>query len=117
MRAELEVSPDTSHPCPFPPLIQPQLPRSRRCLSGVDLLPCVQMEARERGGKGNVLCSTPFGVDVVGITEFIALLGAITGGITSRQRKVRGTSPALLRSLPGVPPTTRSSLFIVISNR
>mmetsp|Transcript_23626 Transcript_23626/g.61377 ORF Transcript_23626/g.61377 Transcript_23626/m.61377 type:complete len:374 (-) Transcript_23626:339-1460(-) len=47
----------------------------------------LEMEARERGGKGNVLCSTPFGVDVVGITEFIALLGAITGGITSRQRK------------------------------
>jgi hypothetical protein len=28
----------------------------------------------------------------VGITEFIALLGAVTGGVTSRQRKVGGPS-------------------------
>jgi hypothetical protein len=33
------------------------------------------------------LCATPFGVDVVGITEFVGLVGALVGGITARQRK------------------------------
>ncbi len=33
------------------------------------------------------LCATPFGIDIVGITEFIALVGALVGGITARQRK------------------------------
>lgn len=34
------------------------------------------------------LCATPFGVDVVGITEFIGLLGALVAGILARQRKM-----------------------------
>ncbi|GAB5365590.1 hypothetical protein AAMO2058_001071200 [Amorphochlora amoebiformis] len=33
------------------------------------------------------LCATPFGVDVVGITELVALTGALVSGITSRRRK------------------------------
>lgn len=33
------------------------------------------------------LCGTPFGVDVVGISETVALLGALIGGIAARQRK------------------------------
>ena len=33
------------------------------------------------------LCATPFGVDVVGITELILVVGAITGGISARVRK------------------------------
>jgi len=33
------------------------------------------------------LCATPFGVDVVGITELIALTGALVSGISSRKRK------------------------------
>lgn len=33
------------------------------------------------------LCATPFGIDIVGITEAVALVGALVGGITSRQRK------------------------------
>ncbi len=33
------------------------------------------------------LCATPFGVDIVGITEFVALVGALVGGVTARQRK------------------------------
>lgn len=32
-------------------------------------------------------CATPFGVDIVGITELIALVGALVGGIVARQRK------------------------------
>jgi len=37
--------------------------------------------------KGATLCVTPFGVDIVGITELVALVGALVGGITARQRK------------------------------
>ena len=32
-------------------------------------------------------CATPFGIDVVGITEAILLVGALVGGIAARQRK------------------------------
>ena len=39
------------------------------------------------GGAPATLCATPFGIDVVGITEFVALVGALVGGITARQRK------------------------------
>ncbi len=46
-----------------------------------------QMFEREaKDGQLDKLCATPFGVDVVGITEFIALTGALVGG----------TLPALL---------------------
>ena len=41
--------------------------------------------ARTSAGK---LCATPFGIDVVGITEAVALLGATVGGVSARQRKV-----------------------------
>ena len=40
-----------------------------------------EREARE--GQLDKLCATPFGVDVVGITEFIALTGALVGGETA----------------------------------
>lgn len=33
------------------------------------------------------LCATPFGVDVVGITETVALIGATVSGISARLRK------------------------------
>ena len=36
---------------------------------------------------GTTLCVTPFGVDVVGITEAIALTGALVGGVSARRRK------------------------------
>ncbi len=40
-----------------------------------------QMFEREaKDGQLDKLCATPFGVDVVGITEFIALTGALVGG-------------------------------------
>eukprot|EP00798_Chlamydomonas_sp_ICE-L_P027447 gene27447-4748_t len=46
----------------------------------------LEKEAFEtQGGK---LCATPLGLDVVGITELVALIGATVGGITARQRKV-----------------------------
>jgi len=48
----------------------------------------LEKEARRSiSENGPSLCATPFGVDVVGITEFVALLGALIGGIAARQRK------------------------------
>ena len=35
-----------------------------------------------------ILCATPYGVDVVGIAETVGLVGAITAGVSSRQRKI-----------------------------
>lgn len=46
-----------------------------------------EQEARESVIKNGSLCATPFGVDVVGITEFVALTGALVGGISARRRK------------------------------
>lgn len=39
-----------------------------------------RLEAEVRDAPKDMLCATPFGVDVVGITEFIALTGALVGG-------------------------------------
>ena len=52
-----------------------------------------EREARE--GQLDKLCATPFGVDVVGITEFIALTGALVGGtlITDRGTSLVLTCP------------------------
>ena len=48
-------------------------------------------EAQGRASGGMIgeekLCATPFGIDVVGITEAVALIGALVGGISARQRK------------------------------
>ena len=33
--------------------------------------------------KEGKFCATPFGVDVVGITELVALVGALVGGLSS----------------------------------
>lgn len=45
-----------------------------------------EQEAK-RSYDGTQLCVTPFGVDVVGITEAIALTGALVGGLSARRRK------------------------------
>jgi len=45
------------------------------------------LEEQTRLTSEGKLCATPFGVDIVGITEFVALVGALVGGITARQRK------------------------------
>ncbi len=41
-----------------------------------------QLEDEARNTASGKLCATPFGVDVVGITEVIALTGALVGGET-----------------------------------
>jgi hypothetical protein len=40
----------------------------------------LELEEEGRATMSGKLCATPFGVDVVGITEFIALTGALVGG-------------------------------------
>lgn len=46
-----------------------------------------QLEEEAKKTYDGKLCATPFGVDVVGITEFVALTGALVGGIAARRRK------------------------------
>lgn len=45
------------------------------------------LESEAEKSQVGKLCATPFGIDIVGITEFVALVGALVGGITARQRK------------------------------
>ncbi len=42
---------------------------------------------RLSNGKAEALCATPFGIDIVGITEGIALAGALVGGLAARNKK------------------------------
>eukprot|EP01023_Acetabularia_acetabulum_P024747 TRINITY_DN2380_c0_g2_i1.p1 TRINITY_DN2380_c0_g2~~TRINITY_DN2380_c0_g2_i1.p1 ORF type:complete len:346 (-),score=64.70 TRINITY_DN2380_c0_g2_i1:179-1159(-) len=46
-----------------------------------------KFESEAKQGQGGRLCATPFGIDVVGITEFVALVGAVVGGVSARVRK------------------------------
>ncbi len=43
----------------------------------------VDLEQEGRSTQIGKLCATPFGVDIVGITEFVALVGALVGGEVS----------------------------------
>ncbi|GAX80830.1 hypothetical protein CEUSTIGMA_g8265.t1 [Chlamydomonas eustigma] len=44
-------------------------------------------ERESRLTQEGKLCGTPFGIDVVGITEALAIIGALVGGVVARQRK------------------------------
>eukprot|EP01024_Parvocaulis_polyphysoides_P069251 TRINITY_DN846_c1_g1_i1.p1 TRINITY_DN846_c1_g1~~TRINITY_DN846_c1_g1_i1.p1 ORF type:complete len:334 (+),score=56.08 TRINITY_DN846_c1_g1_i1:1441-2442(+) len=46
-----------------------------------------KFESEAKQSQGARLCATPFGIDVVGITEFVALVGAVVGGVSARVRK------------------------------
>ncbi|GMH41343.1 hypothetical protein BSKO_09253 [Bryopsis sp. KO-2023] len=46
------------------------------------------LEKEVRETQLGKFCATPFGVDVVGITEVVALIGALVGGVAARQRKM-----------------------------
>ena len=46
-----------------------------------------ESKARQQVVDGKTLCITPFGIDVVGITQTVALVGAIGAGLTSNARK------------------------------
>lgn len=43
----------------------------------------MDLEKEGRSTQIGKLCATPFGVDIVGITELVALIGALVGGATS----------------------------------
>jgi tetratricopeptide (TPR) repeat protein len=47
----------------------------------------LESEVKRTQVANNQLCATPFGIDVVGITEFVALTGALVGGLSARRRK------------------------------
>lgn len=47
----------------------------------------VELEKEAFQSQNGKLCATPFGVDIVGITELVALVGAVVGGVSARQRK------------------------------
>jgi tetratricopeptide (TPR) repeat protein len=47
----------------------------------------VKFERESRLTQEGKLCGTPFGIDVVGITEALAIIGALVGGVVARQRK------------------------------
>jgi hypothetical protein len=42
----------------------------------------MDLEKEGRSTQVGKLCATPFGVDIVGITELVALIGALVGGKT-----------------------------------
>jgi hypothetical protein len=46
-----------------------------------------EQKARQQVIDGKSLCITPFGIDLVGITETVALVGAVGAGLTSNARK------------------------------
>eukprot|EP00959_Pyramimonas_sp_CCMP1952_P065957 1377052-Pyramimonas_sp.AAC.1 len=48
----------------------------------------IKGEAEARNERNQSLCATPFGVDVVGISQTVALIGALVGGISARNRKI-----------------------------
>ncbi|CAK0783819.1 hypothetical protein CVIRNUC_007019 [Coccomyxa viridis] len=45
------------------------------------------LEAEGRNSASGKLCATPFGIDVVGISQVVFLTGALVGGVAARQRK------------------------------
>ena len=62
----------------------------REAIAREDLAALRQSEetkARQQVVDGKTLCITPFGIDFVGITETVALVGAIGAGLTSNARK------------------------------
>ena len=46
-----------------------------------------ESKSREQVLAGKTLCVTPFGIDIVGITEFVALAGAVASGLSVNQKK------------------------------
>jgi tetratricopeptide (TPR) repeat protein len=80
--------------CPVPPFLPPLTARDdlvRREREFEAELQRARQEgekaARLTSGGDGLLCATPFGVDIVGITEAVALVGALVGGVSARQRK------------------------------
>ena len=64
-----------------------------------------ESKSREQVLAGKTLCVTPFGIDIVGITEFVALAGATASGISANQKKEEITQ--LNEKLRGINTTLR----------
>ena len=45
------------------------------------------LQEENEPGRAGKLCATPFGIDLVGILVFVALTGALVGGVSARSRK------------------------------
>lgn len=63
-----------------------------------------EAEAKKSFERTNSLCATPYGIDIVGITEGIALVGALVGGAKRRDFGVGCPS----RVLPAPQPPSSS---------
>jgi hypothetical protein len=48
----------------------------------------IEEKSRDAVARGEALCVTPSGIDIVGITELLALIGATASGIRARQQKI-----------------------------
>ncbi len=72
----------------YPSAAKQEILRAERALEEEFALARTVAEAESQRTSPGKLCATPFGIDVVGITEAVALLGATVGGVSARQRKV-----------------------------
>ena len=48
----------------------------------------IEANSRDAVARGEALCVTPSGIDIVGITELLALIGATASGIRARRQKI-----------------------------
>ncbi len=62
-----------------PPTIDRMVLRSTQVVAELNRAR-TELETEGRATQLGKLCATPFGVDIVGITEFVALIGALVGG-------------------------------------
>jgi hypothetical protein len=81
-------APTRSRPPLLPPAAGAEIRRRERALEDEIARARTEAEADASRSAAGKLCATPYGIDVVGITEAIALLGATVGGVSARQRKV-----------------------------
>ena len=84
-------SPHADAAPPAPPVSRDLLRREKELEAGIAKL-LADREAAEKEAeaapRGSGFCVRPFGVDVVGISQTVALVGALVGGIAARQRKI-----------------------------
>lgn len=69
-----------------------------------------ELESQSRETQAGKLCATPFGVDVVGITEAVALTGALVGGMPSPLRFLGACVPPPPPSTSFLPPLSLLSI-------
>jgi tetratricopeptide (TPR) repeat protein len=77
-----------------------------------------ERESLEQVMEGKTLCVTPFGIDVVGITEAMALVGAVASGISANQKKeeIVQLNEKLRKINQGLMATSRPKGEVVVTN-